>query len=42
MAKRTRTRSAITGRFVKPVQAKRNPKTTVVEVVKPKKKSKSN
>lgn len=36
MAKRTRARSAITGRFVKPAQAKHNPNTTVVEVVKPK------
>lgn len=36
MANAKRTRSAITGRFVKPSAAKRNPKTTVGERVKPK------
>lgn len=34
----TRNRSAITGRFVKPSTAKRSPKTTVTEKIKPTKK----
>jgi hypothetical protein len=33
----TRTRSAISGKFVKGSTGKRHPKTTVVETVKPKK-----
>jgi hypothetical protein len=37
MAKGSRTRSAITGRFVKTTTGKRHPKTTVVEKIKPKK-----
>jgi hypothetical protein len=36
MAKATRTRSAITGRFVKEATGKRHPKTTVVENTKKK------
>lgn len=33
MAARKVTRSAITGRFVKPATAKRNPRTTVTQTV---------
>jgi hypothetical protein len=31
----TRNRSAVTGRFVKPSTAKRSPRTTVTEKIKP-------
>jgi len=34
MAKKTVVRSAITGQFVKPIEAKRHPDTTVTETIK--------
>lgn len=41
MAKKTVVRSAITGQFVKPIEAKRHPDTTVTETIKiPTKKAK--
>ena len=41
MAKGTRARSAISGRYVTKAHAKRSPNTTVVERVKPAKSTKS-
>ncbi|BDY56077.1 hypothetical protein AB6N27_16010 [Escherichia coli] len=41
MAKKTVVRSAITGQFVKPIEAKRHPDTTITETIKiPTKKAK--